>query len=104
MECTEVEKATFATRFLRGAACNWWDGAKTFMLSSQTEMNWANFRRLFVSYYIPESYQLQMEQELTELKQGSMSIAEYTSRFNELVRYVADGVEAPTEAWKMKKY
>ncbi|MCI60248.1 hypothetical protein A2U01_0081503, partial [Trifolium medium] len=33
-----------------------------------------------------------------------MSIAEYTSKFNELVRYVADGDEAPTETWKMKKY
>ncbi|MCI01842.1 hypothetical protein A2U01_0022871 [Trifolium medium] len=45
-----------------------------------------------------------MEQELTELKQGSMSVSEYTIRFNELVRYAADGDDAPTEAWKMKKF
>ncbi|GAU10915.1 hypothetical protein TSUD_426820, partial [Trifolium subterraneum] len=32
------------------------------------------------------------------------SVAEYTSKFNELVRYVADGDDAPTEAWKIKKY
>ncbi|XP_045786482.1 uncharacterized protein LOC123881782 [Trifolium pratense] len=104
MECTEAEKVTFATRFFRGAACNWWDGARASMLSSQTEVNWENFRRQFISHYIPESYQLQMERELTELKQGSMSVAEYTTRFNELVRYVADGNDVPTEAWKMKKY
>ncbi|PNX86789.1 cellular nucleic acid-binding protein [Trifolium pratense] len=104
MECTEAEKVTFVTRFFRGDACNWWDGARAFMLSSQTEVNWTNFRRLFISHYIPESYQLQMEWELTELKQGSISVAEYTTRFNELVRYVPDSNDAPTEAWKIKKY
>jgi hypothetical protein len=45
-----------------------------------------------------------MECELTELKQGSMTVAEYTMKFNELVRYVADGNDAPSESWKMKKY
>ena len=45
-----------------------------------------------------------MERELTELKQGSMSVADYTMKFNDLVRYVADGNDAPTESWKMKKY
>jgi hypothetical protein len=33
-----------------------------------------------------------------------MSVAEYTMKFNELVRYVADGNDAPTESLKMKKY
>ncbi|MCI36842.1 hypothetical protein A2U01_0058065, partial [Trifolium medium] len=45
-----------------------------------------------------------MERELTELKQGNMFVSEYTMRFNELVCYAADGDDAPTEAWKMKKY
>jgi ATP-dependent helicase/DNAse subunit B len=69
------------------------------MEASQMEMTWDNFRRLFVGHYIPESYQFQMERELTELKQGSMSVAEYTMKFNELVRYVMDGNDAPS--WKM---
>jgi hypothetical protein len=45
-----------------------------------------------------------MERELTELKQGSMSVAEYTMKFSELVRYVMDGNDAPSESWKMKNY
>jgi hypothetical protein len=45
-----------------------------------------------------------MERELTKLKQGAVTVAEYTMKFNELVRYMADGDNAPTEAWKMKKY
>ncbi|GAU10567.1 hypothetical protein TSUD_419560, partial [Trifolium subterraneum] len=87
MECTELEKVTFATRFLRGAACNWWEGVRTYMTASQMEMTWANFRRLFIDHYIPESYKMPMERELIELKQGSRSVAEYTTKFNELVRY-----------------
>ncbi|GAU42667.1 hypothetical protein TSUD_398730 [Trifolium subterraneum] len=104
MGCTELEKVTFATRFLRGAACNWWEGVRAYMTASQMEMTWANFRRLFIDHYIPESYRMSMERELIELKQGSKSVADYTSKFNELVRYVADGDDAPTEAWKIKKY
>ncbi|GAU51812.1 hypothetical protein TSUD_416000 [Trifolium subterraneum] len=104
MECTELEKVTFATRFLRGAACNWWEGVRAYMPASQMEMTWANFRRLFIDHYIPESYRMLMERELIELKQGGKSVAEYTAKFNELVRYVADTNDAPTEAWKIKKY
>ncbi|GAU40783.1 hypothetical protein TSUD_26630 [Trifolium subterraneum] len=104
MECTELEKVTFATRFLRGAACNWWEGVRAYLTASQMEMTWANFRRLFIDHYIPESYRMSMERELIELKQGGKSVAEYTAKFNELVRYVADTDDAPTEAWKIKKY
>src|SRR6266487_1216370 len=104
MGCTELEKVTFATRFLRGAACDWWEGVRAYMTASQMEVTWTNFRRLLIDHYIPESYRLTMERELIELKQGSKSVAEYTSKFNELVRYVADGDDAPTEAWKIKKY
>jgi hypothetical protein len=48
-------------------------------------MNWTNFRRLFIDHYIPESYQLQMERALNELKQGGMSVADYTMKFIDLV-------------------
>ncbi|KAK2449583.1 hypothetical protein QL285_008768 [Trifolium repens] len=104
MECSEIDKVNFVTRFFRGDACHWWESTKAYMTASFMEMNWTNFRRLFIDHYIPESYQLQMERALNELKQGGMSVAEYTMKFNELVRYVADGNDAPTESWKMKKY
>ncbi|KAK2428960.1 hypothetical protein QL285_027439 [Trifolium repens] len=104
MDCNEADKVVFVSRFFRGDACNWWDGTKAYMEASQMEVTWDNFRRLFVGHYIPESYQFQMERELTELKQGSMSVAEYTMKFNELFRYVMDGNDAPSESWKMKKY
>jgi hypothetical protein len=33
-----------------------------------------------------------------------MFVADYTMKFNELVRYVVEGNDAPSEAWKKKKY
>jgi hypothetical protein len=104
MECSEVDKVNFVTRSFGGDACHWWESTKAYMTARFVDMNWTNIRRLFIDHYIPESYQLQMERALNELKQGGMTVAEYTMRFNELVRYVADGNDAPTEAWKMKKY
>jgi hypothetical protein len=68
MECTEINKVNFDTRFFRGDACRWWENTKAYMMASQVEMNWTNFRNLFIGHYIPESYQLQMERQLNELK------------------------------------
>jgi hypothetical protein len=104
IECTEMDKVNFVTRFFRGDAFHSWESTKTYMTTSQVKMNWANFRRLFIDHYILESYQLQMERAFNKLKHGGMSVAEYTMKFNELVQYVADGNDAPTEACKMKKY
>jgi hypothetical protein len=85
MECSEMDKVTFVTRFFRGDACHWWESTKAYMTASFMEMNWTNFRRLFIDHYIPESYQLQMERALNELKQGGMSVADYTMKFIDLV-------------------
>ncbi|GAU28976.1 hypothetical protein TSUD_391740, partial [Trifolium subterraneum] len=102
-EFCRMNPPEFVGEFLRGAACNWWEGVRAYITASQMEMTWANFRRLFIDHYIPESYRMSMERELIELKQRGKSVAEYTTKFNELVRYVADSDDAPTEAWK-KKY
>ncbi|MCI90020.1 hypothetical protein A2U01_0111309, partial [Trifolium medium] len=36
--------------------------------------------------YVPDSFTFQMGRELGELKQGKSTVAEYTQRFNELIR------------------
>jgi hypothetical protein len=64
------------------------------------EMNWANFRRRFIDHYILESYQLQMERVLNELKQGGMSVVEYTMKFKELVRYHSFRASLPSATYR----
>ncbi|MCI55986.1 hypothetical protein A2U01_0077237, partial [Trifolium medium] len=46
----------------------------------------------------------QMGRELGELKQGRTSVAEYTQKFNELVRFSSDANGALSERTKMNKY
>jgi hypothetical protein len=33
MECTELDKMTFVTHFIKSDACNWWEGTKSFMMA-----------------------------------------------------------------------
>ncbi|CAJ2628780.1 unnamed protein product [Trifolium pratense] len=101
---TQAEKVSFATRLFRGAARNWWHGTKEYMMTNAIEMNWENFSRLFMGHYVPESYSFQMGRELGELKQGSSTVAEYTQRFNELIRYSSDVNGVLSEKGKMNKY
>jgi hypothetical protein len=41
MECTKLDKMTFVTHFIKGDACNWWEGTK----SDGNELG--DFKRLF---------------------------------------------------------
>ncbi|MCI50866.1 hypothetical protein A2U01_0072110, partial [Trifolium medium] len=52
----------------------------------------------------PDSFTFQMGRELGEHKQGRTSVAEYTRKFNELVRYSSDANGALSERAKMNKY
>ncbi|MCI18459.1 hypothetical protein A2U01_0039613, partial [Trifolium medium] len=54
--------------------------------------------------YVPDSFTFQMGHELGELKQGRSTVAEYTRKFNELVRFLSDANRALTERAKMNKY
>ncbi|MCI36280.1 hypothetical protein A2U01_0057502, partial [Trifolium medium] len=102
--CTPNEKVTFATRLFRGPACNWWHGAKEYMMTNVVDMNWENFSRMFRGQYVPDSFAFQMGRELGELKQGKSTVAEYTQRFNELVRYSSDANGVLSDRAKMNKY
>ena len=50
-------------------------------------MTWDVFKRVFLEKYIPEEVRNKKEMEFLELKQGSMTVAEYIAKFEELVRY-----------------
>ncbi|MCI67563.1 hypothetical protein A2U01_0088822, partial [Trifolium medium] len=54
--------------------------------------------------YVPDSFTFQMGREHGELKQGRTSVAEYTRKFNERVRFSSDDTGALNERAKMNKY
>ena len=50
-------------------------------------MTWGAFKEVFLEKYFPKDVRNKKEMEFLELKQGSMTVAEYSAKFEELVRY-----------------
>ena len=57
---------------------------------------------MFFETYFSESKKQEMEVKFLELKQGSMSVAEYEAKFNELARFATHQVD--TEARKVRRF
>ena len=73
---TRVRLAAFQ---LEGEAQGWWTWAKT---SRDLEvMTWAEFQKLFMGKYFPDTARHAKAQEFLELKQGTMTMMEYVARF-----------------------
>ncbi|XP_016172670.1 uncharacterized protein LOC107615067 [Arachis ipaensis] len=70
------------------------------------EIPWDVFQTVFYRKYFPESVREAKELELMQLKQGSLSVAEYTSWFEKLCRFsrVCQGAPESYESWKCIKY
>ncbi|XP_015949567.1 uncharacterized protein LOC107474463 [Arachis duranensis] len=64
------------------------------------------FQTAFYKKYFHESTREAKEMELMQLKQGSMSVAEYTNKFEELCRFsqVCQGYPETFESWRCIKY
>ena len=55
-------------------------------------MTWAEFYGLFMSKYFPATARHAKAQEFLAMKQGTMTVMEYVSRFTELTRFGDDYV------------
>ncbi|KAL4315081.1 hypothetical protein AHAS_Ahas15G0149400 [Arachis hypogaea] len=77
----------FAAYQLLGEAQHWWQGECQLLRLPNAEISWDVFQRAFYRKFFPESMREAKELELMQLKQGSLSMAEYTSRFEELCRF-----------------
>ncbi|KAL4315687.1 hypothetical protein AHAS_Ahas15G0210000 [Arachis hypogaea] len=60
----------------------------------------------FYKKYFPESAREAKEMELMQLKQSSLFVADYTSKFEELCRFsrVCEGAPETYESWNCVKY
>ncbi|KAL4287636.1 hypothetical protein AHAS_Ahas19G0206000 [Arachis hypogaea] len=67
---------------------------------------WEVFQTIFYKKYFPEFAREVKEIELMQLKQGSLSVADYTSKFEEFCRFsrVCQGAPVAYESWKCIKY
>ena len=75
----EEQKVEFANYYLKNEATYWWEMVKT--LEGTDFITWERFKELFLEKYFPQFVQDQMELKFLELKQGTMSVSDYESKF-----------------------
>ena len=104
LEAMDITSDTIRVRLaafqLEGEAQVWWNWAKTFR--DLEVMTWAEFQELFMGKYFPDTARHAKVQEFLELKQGTMTVMKYVTRFTELARYVDDYVA--TDLSKVRRF
>ncbi|KAL4276437.1 hypothetical protein AHAS_Ahas20G0207100 [Arachis hypogaea] len=79
--------AEFAAYQLLEEAQHWWQGECQLMQLLNAKISWDVFQTAFYKKYFPKSAREAKEIELMQLKQCSLSMADYTIRFEELCRF-----------------
>ncbi|XP_028068729.1 uncharacterized protein LOC114271311 [Camellia sinensis] len=104
LPCTERQKVTFATFAtfdtftFKDNAEEWW----LLTLAKEEITTWARFLEVFYEKYFPDSLREQKASEFIHLKQGTMTVVEYKSKFTQLARFVTYVI--PTETRKARKF
>jgi hypothetical protein len=73
-----------ASHQLIGPAADWWDAYVEAHEEPDT-INWNEFKMAFRSHHIPQGVIKLKKKEFQELKQGSMTVSEYVTRFTQFL-------------------
>ncbi|PNX56846.1 cellular nucleic acid-binding protein, partial [Trifolium pratense] len=87
MKCSEEQKVVLGTYVLHEEAGYWWKNAYQRMGAGTVVITWENFKREFLVKYFPAYVRNRKAIEFMELKQGNLSVAEYSVKFEELSRF-----------------
>src|SRR6266542_3500935 len=85
-QCSDREKVLYATHQLTGIAADWWTTYITAHAHPE-DIHWDEFKDAFHRHFVPEGEIKLKRQEFLDLKQGSMSVREYLTRWTQLSRY-----------------
>jgi len=87
MVTSDDQKVRLATHMLAEEAEFWWTNVKGRLETSGEVVTWARFKTEFLRKYFPKDLKTKKEVEFLNLKQGSLSVAEYAAKFEELSRF-----------------
>jgi hypothetical protein len=90
--CNNREKVLLASHQLIGPAADWWD-AYVEAHEDPDSINWNEFKMVFWSHHVPEGIIKLKKKEFEDLKQGSMTLSEYVTRFTQPSRYAPNNVD-----------
>jgi hypothetical protein len=86
------EKVLLASHQLSGPTANWWD-AYVEAHEEPESINCSEFRAAFRAHHVPQGVIKLKKKEFQDLKQGSMSMNEYITKFTQLSRYAPHEVD-----------
>jgi hypothetical protein len=86
VQCSDCEKVLLASHHLSGPAADWWD-AYVEAQEEPESIKWPEFRAAFRTHHVPQGVIKLKKKEFQDLKQGSMSVSEYVTKFTQLSRY-----------------
>jgi hypothetical protein len=92
VQCNNREKVLLASHQLTGPAADWWD-AYVEAHEEPGTINWNEFRMAFRSHHVPQGVTKLKKKEFQDLKQGSMTVSEYVTRFTQLSCYTRNDVD-----------
>jgi hypothetical protein len=85
------EKVLLASHQLSGPTADRWD-AYVEAHEELGSINWPEFRATFRVHHVPQGV-INLKKEFQYLKQGSMSVNEYITKFTQLSRYAPNEVD-----------
>ncbi|CAA0821425.1 Unknown protein [Striga hermonthica] len=97
---SEEEKVLCASFMLRGSAGHWWDTIKC--IEDVTTVTWDRFKELFRNNYLTAPTRAMKMNKFIQLRQGSMTVADYIHKFEQLSRFGEHMVS--TDALKMERF
>jgi hypothetical protein len=81
-----------ASHQLSGPATDWWD-AYVEAHEEPKSIHWLEFRVAFYAHHAPQGVVKLKKKEFQDLKQGSMSVNEYVTKFTQLSHYALNEVD-----------
>ncbi|KAH0706063.1 hypothetical protein KY285_010594 [Solanum tuberosum] len=92
MHVSGKEALELATYRLKGVAILWYEAWKQFRRTDTLSAIWKEFKKAFFDHYLPLEIREARADHFLNLHQGSLSVREYSLKFNSLARYAPNVV------------
>ena len=87
MQLDDQRKRQVASRQLKGVALGWWE--VIIAGRNENEITWNQFKEMLEARFVPASAKTTLLEEFIRLRQGTMTVTEYTQKFEGLSTYGA---------------
>jgi hypothetical protein len=91
VQCNNRVKVLLPSHHLSDPTTDCWD-AYVKAHEEPESINWSEFRAAFHAHHVPQGV-IKLKKEFQDLKQGSISVNEYITKFTQLSRYAPHEID-----------